>query len=41
MSAVAGIASKVITALPVIGKVAKGAWNIGKKVVGGIKNIFT
>ena len=41
MSAVAGIAKKVIGALPVVGNIAKGAWNIGKKVVGGIKNIFT
>ncbi len=41
MSAVAGVASKVIGALPVVGKIAKGAWNIGKKVVGGIKSIFT
>ena len=41
MSAVAGVASKVMGALPVVGKIAKGAWNIGKKVVGGIKSIFT
>lgn len=41
MSAVAGIASKVVSKLPLVGKIAKGAWNIGKKVVGGIKNIFT
>lgn len=44
MSAVAGIAGKAMMMLPKVASalpIAKGAWNIGKKVVGGIKNIFT
>lgn len=36
----AGIAGNVLGALPTIGKVAKGALGVGKKVVGGLKQIF-
>lgn len=41
LGGLAGIAKGVAGALPFVGTLAKGAWNLGKKVVGGIKGLFS